>query len=42
MFKFMDLFNVKEGFVISRDKEKEQKIGNKSISVIPAWKWFLK
>ncbi len=42
MFKFMDLFNVKEGFVISRDKEKEQKVGNKRISVIPAWKWFLK
>ena len=42
MFKFMDLFNVKEGFVISRDKEKEQKRGNKNISVIPAWKWFLK
>ena len=42
MFKFMDLFNVEEGFVISRDKEKEQKIGNKRISVIPAWKWFLK
>ena len=42
MFNFMDLFNVEEGFVISRDKEKEQKIGNKRISVIPAWKWFLK
>ena len=42
MFKFMDLFNVKEGFVISRNEEKEQKIGNKKILVIPAWKWFLK
>src|SRR3989338_128550 len=42
MFKFMDLFNVKEGFVISRDKGGQQKIGNKRISIIPAWKWFLK
>ena len=39
--KFMESFNVKEGFVISRDEEREQKINNKKISVIPAWKWFL-
>ena len=36
-----ELFNVKEGFVISRNEEKEQKINNKNISVIPAWKWLL-
>ena len=39
--KFMKSFNVKEGFVISRDEEMEQKIDNKKISVIPAWKWLL-
>ena len=39
--KFMESFNVKEGFVISRDEEMEQKIDNKKISVIPAWKWLL-
>lgn len=42
LLKFMDFFNVKEGFIISREGEKEQKINNKRISVIPAWKWFLK
>lgn len=41
LIKFMNKFNVKEGFVISRDEEKEQKIDSKKISVIPAWKWFL-
>lgn len=40
MLKFMELFNVKEGFIISKDEEKEQKIGNKKISIIPAWKWL--
>ena len=39
--KFMKSFNVKEGFVISRDEEMEQKIDNKKISIIPAWKWLL-
>lgn len=42
LLKFMEFFNVKEGFVISRDEEKEQKIDDKKISIIPAWKWFLK
>lgn len=41
LLKFMNFFNVKEGFVISRDEEKEQKIDNKKILVIPAWKWLL-
>src|SRR3989344_1279036 len=40
--KFMKSFNVKEGFVISRDEEMEQKVDKKKISVIPAWKWLLK
>lgn len=39
--KFMEKFDVKEGFIISRDEEREQKIGAKKISVIPAWKWLL-
>lgn len=41
MLRFMELFNIKEGFVISKDEEKEQKIDSKKISVIPAWKWLL-
>ncbi len=41
LIKFMNKFNIKEGFVISKEEEKEQKIDNKKISIIPAWKWFL-
>lgn len=41
MLKFMEFFNIKEGFVISRDEEREQKIDSKKISVIPVWKWLL-
>ena len=42
LLKFMNLFNIKEGFVISKEDEKEQKIDNKKILIIPAWKWLLK
>ncbi len=42
MVKFMDTFNIKEGFVISRDLEREQDLKDKKIRIIPAWKWFLK
>jgi len=42
LVKFMNNFNIKEGFVISRDVEIKQKIEGKEISVIPAWKWLLK
>ena len=38
---FMKKFNVNEGYIISREQEREQKIDSKKISVIPAWKWFL-
>jgi len=41
LLKFMNLFNIKEGFVISKEEEKEQKVDNKKISVIPVWKWLL-
>jgi uncharacterized protein len=40
LIKFMDKFNLKEGFIISREEEKEQKIENRKIKIIPAWKWF--
>ena len=42
LLKFMDIFNIKEGFIISKEEEKEQKIDNKKILIIPAWKWLLK
>ncbi len=41
ILKFMEIFNTKEGLIISREQEKEQKVENKKILIIPAWKWLL-
>ena len=41
LLKFMELFDIKKGFVISKEEEKELKVDNKKILVIPAWKWLL-
>jgi len=34
-------FKLKEGVMITRDLEKEEKIDNKLIRFIPLWKWLL-
>ena len=39
---FMDKFQIREGFVISPDKETKQKLGKKQIFIIPAFKFLLK
>ena len=41
LLRFMDLFNINKGFVISREQEKKQIYDDKEISIIPAWKWLL-
>ena len=41
LLRFMGLFNIKNGFVISREQEKKQTYNGKEISIIPAWKWLL-
>ena len=41
LLKFMDLFNINKGFVISREQEKKQTYDGKEILIIPAWKWLL-
>jgi len=41
LLRFMSLFNIKKGFVISREQEKKQTYNGKEISIIPAWKWLL-
>jgi predicted AAA+ superfamily ATPase len=38
---FMKKFNVSNGYIISYDKEEKQKINEKSISIIPAFKFLL-
>ena len=34
-------FGLKGGLIITKDYEKEEKIGNKKIKYIPLWKWLL-
>ena len=41
MLAFMEKFNVKEGCIISRSIAEEKKIGDKTISVMPAFKFLL-
>ena len=38
---FMDKFKIKGGYILSKKEEREQKIGNKVIKIVPAWKWLL-
>ena len=41
LLAFMKRFNVKAGYVISRDKEETREINGRVISVVPASKFFL-
>jgi len=41
LLRFMEVFKVSKGLVISKEEERKQKAGNKEISIIPAWKWLL-
>lgn len=42
MKKFLKAFPDYQGYVITRDEEKEITISDKTIQVIPVWKWLLK
>jgi predicted AAA+ superfamily ATPase len=39
-FAAMDFFNVKEGFILTRNQTDLVTQGNKTVQVIPAWKYF--
>ena len=41
LYMFMKKFNVDKGYIISKDKEKLQKIDEKTVSIIPAFKFLL-
>ena len=41
LLKFMNLFAIEKGFVISKEQEKKQIYDSKEILIIPAWKWLL-
>jgi predicted AAA+ superfamily ATPase len=42
LIAFMNKFKLEEGYILSNKEEREQKIDNKIIKIIPAWKWLLK
>ena len=39
--KFLKAYPEYQGYVITRDEENELTIGDKTIQVIPVWKWLL-
>jgi predicted AAA+ superfamily ATPase len=42
LLSFMKKFKVNEGYVVSPDKEGKQKINEKIISIVPAFKFLLR
>ncbi|MBU0958436.1 MAG: ATP-binding protein [Nanoarchaeota archaeon] len=41
LLEAMNTFKLKEGFIITEDKEGEEKIKGKKVKYIPLWKWLL-
>lgn len=41
LLEVMDKFKLKTGLIITQDQEDKIKMGNKTIEVIPLWKWLL-
>ena len=41
MLRFMKVFEIDNGLIISKEEERKQKFGSKEVSVMPAWKWLL-
>ena len=41
LLKFMKIFNINQGLVISKKEESKQKFDNKEVLIVPAWKWLL-
>ncbi len=41
LLKFMNIFSVKRGFVVTKDIEGKELIDGKLIVFVPLWKWLL-
>ncbi|MCD4808539.1 MAG: hypothetical protein K8R17_01420 [Methanosarcinales archaeon] len=41
LLKFMNIFSVKRGFVVTKDMEGKELIDGKLIVFVPLWKWLL-
>ncbi|HAI73810.1 MAG TPA: ATPase [Candidatus Moranbacteria bacterium] len=41
LLEAMEKFNLKKGLIITESQEEKRKIKNKTIEIVPAWKWLL-
>ncbi|NCO97428.1 MAG: ATPase [Candidatus Aenigmarchaeota archaeon CG_4_10_14_0_8_um_filter_37_24] len=42
LLEVMNMFNLKEGFILTEEQEDELEVNNKKIHVIPTFKWMMK
>ncbi|MCD6227677.1 ATP-binding protein [Candidatus Micrarchaeota archaeon] len=42
LLEAMKTYKLKKGYIITNDQEKEIRVNNKKIIIMPAWKWILK
>lgn len=41
LLKFMDVFSIEKGFVVTKELENDELIDGKLIIFVPLWKWLL-
>jgi uncharacterized protein len=41
LLKFMDVFSIEKGFVVTKELENDELIDGKLIVFVPLWKWLL-
>jgi hypothetical protein len=41
LLEAMKKFNLKEGWLLTKDQEEERKIDGKNIHIVPVWKWMV-
>ena len=42
LYEAMEQYNLKDGLLLSTDQEEIRSIKNKTIHIMPTWKWILK
>ncbi|MEI7621124.1 MAG: ATP-binding protein [Candidatus Moraniibacteriota bacterium] len=41
LLEAMEKFDLKEGYLLTKNQEEERKIGKKTVHILPVWKWML-
>jgi len=41
LLKFMDVYSIDNGLVVTKDLEHEELVDGKHIEYVPLWKWLL-